>query len=296
MQIAFLGIGAMGDGMARNLLKAGHKVTAFNRTKNRADALQTDGALVASSAAEACQNAEIVISMLADDDATQEVFLAEPNFLRSLQPGAVHCSMATISVELAERLIRAHDKAKRGYVSAPVFGRPPAAAAAQLFIIAAGKSGAISRCKPLFDAIGQQTFVVGKNPVVANIVKISGNFMLAALIETLGEAFALTRKYDVDPEQFLEIITNTIFPAPAYKNYGGMIARDNYEPPGFKLRLGLKDVGLALSAAQAKTVPMPIASLCRDHYLTAMARGYQEMDWAALGRICAENAGIQTKS
>jgi 3-hydroxyisobutyrate dehydrogenase-like beta-hydroxyacid dehydrogenase len=291
MHIGFIGIGAMGQGMARNLLKAGHGVTVFNRTRGRAEALQDEGAIVVDTAAEAARN-DVVISMLADDRAVEDLVFGSDDFLSGIPAGGVHVSMATISAALGDRLARAHADAGRGYVSAPVFGRPDAAAAAKLFIVAAGPSDAVARCGPAFDAMGQRAFVVGEDATAANIVKISGNFMLASLIETLGEAFALTRKYGIEPEQYLDILTNTIFPAPVYKNYGGIIAREAYEPAGFKLSLGLKDIGLALAAAEPVAVPMPIASLVRDRFLTALARGYQDMDWAALGRVCADDAAL----
>lgn len=295
MNVGFIGVGAMGQGMVRNLLQAGHAVTIYNRTRGRAEALAANGAVVVATAADVCRASEIVISMLADDRAVEALVFGEDEFLQALAPNAVHVSMATISVALGERLTQAHASAGSVYVSAPVFGRPPAAASAQLFVIAGGPAAALARCQPLFDAMGQRTFVVGERPAAANIVKISGNFMLASLIETLGEAFALTRKHGIDPEQFLEVLTNSIFPAPVYKNYGGMIARDTYEPAGFKLALGLKDIRLALAAADGVTMPMPAASVIRDQYLTAMTRGYQDLDWAALGRVCADDAGLASK-
>lgn len=292
MRIAFLGIGAMGAGMARNLLKAGHEVTAYNRTRSRAEALGADGAAVAATPAEAVAGAPLVISILADDRALEERVFGAAGALAALEPGAVHANMATISVAMGRRLAEAHAAAERGYVGAPVFGRPPVAAAGQLFIVASGAPAHLDACAPAFRAMGRETYVVGTDPVAAHTVKIGGNFMLASLIETLGEAFALARSYGIDPEQFLEVLTSSLFPAPVYQTYGGMVARDQYEPAGFKLHLGLKDVGLALAAAEAKTVPMPIASLLRDRYLTALARGYRDLDWAALGRVCAEDAGL----
>jgi len=296
MRIAFLGIGAMGDGMARNLLQAGHELVAYNRTRSRAEALVESGAQVADTPPDALKGAEVVISILADDRALEEIVFASDAFLGALEPDAVHANMATISVAMGKRLAEAHAAARRGYVGAPVFGRPPAAAAGQLFIVASGAQGDLEACAPAFAAMGRATRVVGNDPVAAHTVKIGGNFMLASLIETLGEAFALTRSHGIDPEQFLDVLTSSLFPGPVYQTYGGMVARDQYEPAGFKLYLGLKDVGLALGAAEAKTVPMPIASLLRDRYLTALARGYRDLDWAALGRVCAEDAGLPTKS
>ncbi len=292
-QFGFVGVGAMGEGMVRNLLSAGHAVRVYNRTRSRAEALVDDGAVAVETPADACRGAEAVLSILADDAATEAVTFGDRGVLAGLETGAVHACMATISVDMGRQLADAHGKAGQGYVSAPVFGRPPAAAAGQLFVVAAGSPTAIAACEPAFAAVGQRHFVVGEDPVAANIVKIGGNFMLAALCESLGEAFALTRTYGIDPEAFLEILTSTIFPAPVYKTYGGMVARDTYEPAGFKLPLGLKDVKLALSAAEANTVPMPLGSLVRDQFLTALARGYHEFDWAGLGRVCAEDAGLK---
>jgi len=293
MQVGFVGTGAMGVGMVRNLLKAGHSVTVWNRTPERAAALAADGAQVAASAA-ACAAADVVISMLADDAATAEVTLAE-DFLAALRADTVHAGMATVGVGLAERLAAAYAARGRAYVSAPVFGRPPAAAAAQLFIVAAGAAADLARCQPLFDAMGQRTFVVGTRPADANVVKVSGNFMLASMIEAFGEACALVRKQGIEPERFLEVMTSTLFPAPVYKTYGGLIASDQYLPAGFTLRLGLKDVRLAQAAADGCMVPMPLAGLLHDRFMTAIARGYGEFDWAGLGRLCADDAGLPAR-
>lgn len=294
MQVGFVGIGAMGLGMVRNLLKAGHAVTVWNRTPDRAAVLVAEGATLAATPA-ACAAAEVVISMLADDASTEAIVLA-PTFLAALRPDTVHVAMATISVALADRLTAAYAAQGHAYLSAPVFGRPPAAAAAQLFIVAAGAPAALARCTPLFAAMGQRTFVVGERPAAANVVKVSGNFMLASMIEAMGEAFALVRKQGLDPDQFLEVLTNTIFPAPVYKIYGGLIASDQYEPPGFTLRLGLKDVRLAQAAADAAMVPMPLAGLLHDQYMTAIARGYGDFDWAGIARLSAEAAGLPPRA
>jgi 3-hydroxyisobutyrate dehydrogenase-like beta-hydroxyacid dehydrogenase len=291
MNIGFIGVGRMASGMVRNLLQAGHRVAVYNRTRSKAEALADDGAVVAESVGEACAN-ELVISMLADDRALEDVVFGPESFIEALPSDGVHVSMATISEAMGQRLTDAHTAAGRGYVSAPVFGRPDAAAAAKLFIVAAGATGAIARCEPAFEAMGQRTFVVGDQPAAANVVKITGNFMLASVIETLGEAFALSRKYGIDPEQLLDLLTSTLFSAPVYKSYGAMIAKGSYEPAGFKLDLGLKDIDLALAAAGAMSVPMPIANVVRDQLLSGIDRGYRNMDWAALGRVCADDAGL----
>jgi 3-hydroxyisobutyrate dehydrogenase-like beta-hydroxyacid dehydrogenase len=294
MKVGFIGLGNMGQAMARNLCKVGHGVTVYNRTRSRAEELKSDGAMVVDTPTDACRG-DVVITMLADDRAVEEVALGDGRFISALTPETIHISMSTISVGLSEHLTEAHSKAGRTYIAAPVFGRPDAAAAAKLFIVAAGPPKAIKKCIPVFDALGQRTFVVGKNPHAANVVKLTGNFLVAAVIEGLGEAFALIRKYGIDQERYLEVLTNTLFSAPVYRTYGGIIAQEAYEPPGFKLPLGLKDVRLALLASGETETPMPAASLIHDHLLSAMARGYSELDWAALALVCAENAGLERR-
>jgi len=291
MNIGFIGLGSMGAGMAENLLKAGHTVTVYNRTRSRAEALAAKGAQLAPTPAEACRG-DAVLTMVADDAALEAVTMGAKGILASLKPGAVHVSMSTISVALSARLEEAHTRAGSIYIAAPVFGRPEAAAAAKLFVVAAGPAAAIQRCQPLFDAMGQKTYVIGEGASAANVVKLSGNFMLAAAVESLGEALALVRKHGLDPAQFLELITGSIFTAPAYKTYGSIIVREAYQPAGFKMPLALKDVRLMLAAGEAAGVPLPLASLVRDHAIAAIARGYGEWDWSALGKIAAENAGL----
>lgn len=292
MRVGFIGIGRMGYPMARNLIKAGHQVIAYNRTRSRAEALKDDGASIADTPADACKG-DVVITMLADDSAVEQIVFGDKGLFSALTPATVHLSMGTISIALSERLKEAHLKAGCPYVAATVFGRPDAAADAKLFIIAAGPERYVSKCQPLFEVMGQKTFIVGQNQPSANVVKLSGNFLIASVIESLGEAFALIRKYGVDSEQFLEILIGTLFSAPIYKTYGGIIAQEKYEPAGFKLHLGLKDIRLALAAAEGLAVPMPTASLIRDNFLTAIANGHSELDWAALALICAENAGLK---
>jgi 3-hydroxyisobutyrate dehydrogenase-like beta-hydroxyacid dehydrogenase len=291
MKIGFIGLGNMGQAMARNLIKAGHDVLAYNRTRSKAEELASEGARIVSSPREAC-GGDLLITMLADDAAVEAVVFADGGVLSALGRESIHVSMSTISVALSDRLAEAHGKAGQTYVTAPVFGRPDAAAAAKLFVIAAGAEQAIARCQPLFDAMGQRTFVVGAKPSSANVVKLSGNFLIASMLESLGEAFALVRKSGVDPHRYLEILTNTLFSVPVYKTYGTLIADEQYEPAGFKMSLGLKDVRLALAAADAQTVPMPIASLVRDQFLAGVARGHGDMDWAGLAQLCARNAGL----
>lgn len=291
MNIGFIGLGQMGLPMARNLLKAGHSVTVYNRTRSRAEELRPDGARIAETTAEAC-NAEVVVSMLADDLAIEAVIFAE-NLPAQLPANGVHVCMSTISVAMARKLADAHGQAGKGYLSAPVFGRPEAAAAAKLFVVASGLTKLIERCRPVFDAIGQRTFVFGEDPAAANVVKLAGNFMIGAVMETLGEAFALLRKSGVDPSQFLEFATNSLFSALVYKTYGEIIAKEKFQPAGFKVPLGLKDARLVLAAADGVAAPMPIANIVRDHLMSSLARGRKDWDWSSLAYVVAENAGLQ---
>jgi len=290
MNVGFIGLGNMGQPMARNLLKAGHHLLVYNRTRSRAEELLAEGARLAESARDACRG-DVVITMLADDRAVEEV-VTGADLVSNLAPNTVHVSMSTLSVALSRRLAEMHAQAGRAYVSAPVFGRPEAAAAAKLFIMAAGPAAAIDQCRPLFEALGQTTFVVGPDAPAANVVKLAGNFLIASLLESLGEAVALVRKSGVDPKRFLEIMTDSLFAAPVYKTYGSIIVQQRYQPAGFKVPLGLKDVRLILAAAEAAAVPMPIASLVRDRLLTAIAQGHPDLDWSVVARIAAENAGL----
>jgi 3-hydroxyisobutyrate dehydrogenase-like beta-hydroxyacid dehydrogenase len=290
MKVGFLGLGDMGSAMADNLRRAGHELSVYNRTRARAEALS--GVRVAASAQEAAEGVEVLISMLADDVAVEQVLFGESGAIHGLAPGSVHAGMSTVSHALARRLAAEHAARGQRYVGAPVFGRPEAARAAKLWIVAAGPSDAMERCRPLFEAMGQGIETLGEDPVHAAVVKIAGNLLLAAAIEALGEAYALVRKHGVAPARFLEIVNGRLLRSPVYENYGRIIAAERFEPPGFRLRHGLKDARLALAAGEDAAVPLPIASLVRDHYLTAMALGWADLDWAALARVSATAAGI----
>jgi 3-hydroxyisobutyrate dehydrogenase-like beta-hydroxyacid dehydrogenase len=229
--------------------------------------------------------------MLADDGAVENVVQGEEGVLASLPPGALHISSSTISVALAERLAAKHAAAGQRFIAAPVFGRPDVAARGELFVLAAGADEAIAAAKPLLDAIGKATFIVAEAPPAANLVKLSGNFLIASVIEALGEAMALVAKGGVDRERYLEILTSTLFGAPVYRTYGGLIARGQFEPAGFAAPLGQKDIRLTLAAAEALRVPMPLASLLRDRFLTLLAQGGDHLDWSAIGQLAARDAG-----
>jgi 3-hydroxyisobutyrate dehydrogenase-like beta-hydroxyacid dehydrogenase len=292
MDIGFIGTGNMGGGMIESLLRGGHHVTVFNRTPAKAQRLSPLGARTVRSIAEACQ-VPVVFTMLADDQALQEVTLGSHGILESLPEGAIHVSSSTVSVSLAQRLAQAHSAARRVFVSAPVFGRPDAAASGRLFVLFAGPTQALELLTPLLDAIGQRTFVLGEQPHVANLVKLSGNFLIAAVIEILGEAMALADKGGVDRHRYLEVLTATLFGAPVFKTYGALLADRRFTPAGFAAPLGQKDIRLTLQAAEALAVPMPVASVLRDRFLTLAAHKREHLDWAALGYLAAVDAGAE---
>jgi 3-hydroxyisobutyrate dehydrogenase-like beta-hydroxyacid dehydrogenase len=291
MDAALIGLGQMGTGIAKSLLRAGHRLKLYNRTATRAKALAGDGAVPVSSVAEACQES-IVMTMLANDAAVEAVTFGEGGIAASLKAEAVHVSLSTISVALSERLTAEHARLGQEYVAAPVFGRPDAAEAARLAVVTAGRPEAVRRCKPLLEAIGPKVLAAGERPAIANVIKLIGNFLLGSVIESLSEAFAFGRKSGVDEELLFEFLTTALFPAPVYRNYGEAILRKRFEPASFAALLGLKDIQLVLAAAEARSVPMPLASVLRDRLLTAIARGSAESDWSVLGRIAAEDAGL----
>jgi 3-hydroxyisobutyrate dehydrogenase-like beta-hydroxyacid dehydrogenase len=290
MKTGFIGMGRMGSAMAENLVKAGHDVTVFNRNPDKSRPLLELGAHQATSIAGACDG-EAVITMLADDAAVANIVLADDGIVGKLRRGAIHISMSTISVALSKDLAQAHARAGQRFVAAPVFGRPEAAAAAKLFIVAAGDPAAVETCQPLFGAMGQKTLSIGTEPSAANLVKLSGNFLLAAAIEALGEAVALVGKAGVDRQAFVDLLTSTIFPAPTYKTYGDLIAADKFEPARFAAPLGFKDIRLTLAAAESLRVPMPVGSLLRDRFLRLLAQqGGDDLDWAAIGGLASQDA------
>jgi 3-hydroxyisobutyrate dehydrogenase-like beta-hydroxyacid dehydrogenase len=292
MKVGFIGLGNMGSGMAASLLKAGHGITVYNRTPEKAKPLVEKGARKAASVADACKG-DGVITMLADDSAVENVSFGDAGIINNLAEGAIHVSSSTISVGLADKLTGEHAKRGQRFVSAPVFGRPEAAAAAKLFVVAAGAADAVDACMALFEAMGQKTFRFGDKPSSANLVKISGNFMIASTLETLSEAMALVAKGGLDQHQYLDFLTSTLFAAPIYKTYGTLIADKKFKPAGFAAPLGLKDTRLALAAGESLRVPLPLANLVRDRFLTLLARGDETLDWSAISMLAAEDAGLE---
>ena len=290
MRTGFIGLGRMGSGMAASLLRAGHEVTVFNRTRDKADALAAEGAKVAASIAEACRG-DAVFTMLANDEAVESVVFGEGGILASLPSDTIHISSSTISVALSDRLASAHGAAGQRYVAATVLGRPDVAAKGELFVVAAGAADALGEITPLLDAIGRRTDLFGEIPSRANLVKLAVNVMNAAVMETLGEAIALVGKAGVDRRQFFEFLTSTLFDAPAYKIYGGLAVEDGLAPVGFAAPLGFKDMRLALAAGEELRVPFPLVSLLHDRFVDLMAHGGEHMDWSAIGKLPLRDAG-----
>lgn len=281
----------MGSRMARNLAASGHSVAVWNRSGDKAEALRAEVERIAHSPADACFEAEVVFTMLADDAATEVVVLGPDGIADGLAKSSIHISCSTISTALARRLAAEHTQRGQVYVSATVFGLPPAAADRKLLIMAAGPTDQIERCLSLFDAIGRRTFVIGREPWHANLVKLCGNFTILGMVETLGEACAMLRKSGVAPAQYLDVM-NELFASPLIKNYGGRIVNDQFEPAAFPLNLGLKDARLILKAADEALTPMPLAAMIHAHMLAAFILGQGEMDWSSLARVAAHNAGL----
>ncbi len=292
--IGFIGLGRMGTAMAANLAAAGRPVIAYVRRPDQIGQLAAIG-LRPTTDIRDLLFCEVVISMLPDDDAVHEIVFGQGGnglgLAEGLMPGAIHLSMSTISTAAAALLGAEHARLGQGYVAAPVFGNPDAAKARQLFMIAAGVPVNVERCQPIFDSIGQSTFVVGTDPQEANLIKLLGNMLSATALEMLGEAVAVLRKRGLDPQPFVDIMTSTMFGGRAHKIYGDKIARQIYAP-GFLLPLVLKDVRLALAEAERVGAPMPSVNVVRDRLITGIARGYGELDWTALGLIAAEEAGL----
>lgn len=291
MDVGFIGLGRMGKAMAANLLRAGHTLHVWNRSRSAARELEPLGAQVAARPAEAAARAEVLMLMLADDAATRAV-LIEHGALEHLASGAVCVNLATVSVAAAQELSRLARERGVAYVAAPVFGRPEVAASAKLNIVVAGDAAAVARVQPVLAVLGERIWPVGSEPERANVVKLAGNFMIASALESMGEAAALARGYGVTAQQLLELLTATLFAAPVYQGYGRLIAEQRYTPAGFALTLGLKDVRLALQAGEAAHVPLPFASVLRDRFLEAIAAGQSDHDWSSIAELAARHAAV----
>ena len=294
MDVGFIGLGAMGRAMATNLIAAGHRVRVWNRSPGPTDALLAKGAIAAATPQDAFAG-DAVISMLADDAAARSVIL-DAGALNAARSGLVHANMATISVSCAQALADAHRERGIAYVAAPVFGRPDAAAAATLHIVAAGPSAAIDRVQPLFDAIGQKTWRLGEDAPRANVMKIAGNFLIASAIEAMSESAALAQAHGLAPRDLFEMLTSTLFASPIYKNSSALIVDQRFDPAGFALRLGLKDTRLALAAGEDAHVALPFGNVLHDNFLEAIAHGDADRDWTAVARVALRRAGLEPSS
>ena len=293
MKIAFIGLGAMGTAIATNLVESGHDVHVFNRSAARCEPLREAGAKVAATAAQASRSADVVFSMVADDAALESVTFGEAGIAAGLRPGAVHVSMSTIGVSTSQAFTARHRNAGWGFVAAPVFGRPDAAAARKLFIMAAGAAEDMSVAVPLLEQLGQSVSIVGADPPHASLVKLIGNFMLSVIIETLGEACAVAGMAGIDPAHLVDLLTSANFNAPPYRIYGALIAARRFRPAAFSLPLGQKDNRLMLAAAEALGVPLPLASLVHDRFLAVRSQGIgAEHDWSALALCALAEAGM----
>ncbi|BFU94380.1 MAG: 3-hydroxyisobutyrate dehydrogenase [Nitrospira sp.] len=293
--IGFIGLGNMGRAMAGNLLKAGYRLHLYNRTPEKAASLLAQGAALMSRPNDTAEPGGIVLTMLADDRAVENIVYGERGILERLGPGGVHLSMSTISPATARRLAEDHGKYRTAYVAAPVFGRPEAAAARKLWVCLSGPQAAKDRVQPILRALGQGVFDFGQEPEAANVVKLAGNFLLASAIEALGEALTFAEKNGIDRGKLASMLAQTLFACPAYQTYGETIAQERYQPAGFTLSLGLKDINLVLQTAADSTVPMPLASLLRDRFLALVAQGRGHLDWAAMALGAAHDAGLPRK-
>lgn len=291
-QISFIGLGKMGEPIARNLLKAGYDLRVYNRSTEKAEALVAEGAQRAEVPFEAVEPGGVVFTMLSNDVAVKEVVAGEHGFLHRLGHEGVHVSLSTISPETSRELARLHAEYGSQYVASPVFGRPDAAAARKLWLCVSGPEEAKARVRPFLEAIGQGSFDYGEDPGAANVVKLCGNFMIASAQEAMAEALTLAEKNGLQREQVMDMFAQTLFACGIYQNYGKMIAQQRYEPVGFQMELALKDLNLALDTADQVRVPMPLASLMHDRLLTGVAKGRGGMDWTALAKGVAEDAGL----
>jgi 3-hydroxyisobutyrate dehydrogenase-like beta-hydroxyacid dehydrogenase len=291
MEVGLIGLGQMGAGIAHNLLRAGHQLTIFNRTRRKTEQFVAEGATIAERPADAC-NVDVVITSLAGDAVVEELVLGPGGLAAAMPAASTHVSMSSIGIALSRRLAAVHERQVQRYVAAPVFGRPDAAVAGELLILAGGRGDVIARCQPLFDVIGRRTVVVSDDPVAANLLQLSGNALIAAVIQSLGEAIALAHKGGISPERFMEVMSRTLFTKRLHTKYGALIAGERYQPAGLTAELGLKDICLVLDAADALDVPIPLMRLLHDQLNILCVQGSGELDWSASARLAARDAGL----
>lgn len=291
--IGFIGLGNMGEPIAENLRRAGYDMRVYNRTRAKAAHLVEKGAVPATKPADVAQPGGVVFTMLADDRALEEVCLADPSFVEVLGKGGIHVSLSTISPAAARRLAEHHQKYGVTYVASPVFGRPEAAAAAKLWVCVSGPALAKKAVDPMLKAIGQGVLDFGDDPGTANVVKLCGNFMVASTVATLAEMLVLAEKNGVSRKAMAEMIGKF---SPLHQGYASIMAEGRFEPPGFRLALGMKDINLILETARASVTPLPLASVLHDRWLASIAKGRESLDWSAVILDVAEEAGIKPKA
>ncbi|MGA8322689.1 MAG: NAD(P)-dependent oxidoreductase [Xanthobacteraceae bacterium] len=293
MKVGFIGLGRMGSAMARRLIEAGHEVGAYNRTAERLKSVIELGAKPLDSIKTAANYGEAVFTMLADDAAVTEVVTRSGGLMASLPKGGIHICAGTHSVACIQTLKKMHADAGQILIATPMLGRPEVVASAQAGMVLGGDKPSVDRCRPLFAAIARRTFEAGADPVAAAAIKIANNFVLGCAIEAMGEGFALTRKYDVVPDVFCDVMTDGLFACSAYKIYGKLIAEERYLPAGQRAILGLKDANLALEAGCAVGVPLPSGNVWRDRLVGAVAHGEAEHDWAVMAKDQARASGLK---
>ncbi len=290
--IGFVGLGNMGEPMASNLLKAGYALRLYNRTPSKATSLVNQGATLVSHLRDVAEPGGIVITMVSDDRGREDVVAGDKGLLERLGSDGVHLSMSTVSPATSRKLAEQHQRYRVAYLAAPVFGRPEAAAARKLWICLSGPRAAKDRVQPMLSALGQAVFDFGEDPGAANVVKLAGNFLIASAIEAMAEAMTLAEKNGIDRAMLIDMLAQTMFACPIYQNYGKAIVQEDYKPARFRLSLGLKDIDLVLQTAASSKTPMPLASMLRDRFISAMAKGREELDWAAFALGASEDAGL----
>jgi len=289
--IAFIGLGAMGAGMAGNLMVAGHTVRVYNRSAEKTTPLVGQGAIAFDSPRAAAEGADFVITMLSNDAVLEEITLAGNGVLIGLQAGGIHLSMSTVSPDTSRRLAELHAEKGVHFIAAPVFGRPEMAASKKLWICTSGNNAAIETAKPVLEAMSQGLFNFGEDAGAANIVKLSGNFMIASCVEVMAEVATLAEKNALAPEAVLNMLTSTIFACPMYQRYADLILKQDYEA-GFKLSLGFKDMNLIQGVALKSETPMPFLGVVQQRFLSALADGRAEQDWSAIALNSRRDAGL----
>jgi len=293
MNVGFIGLGRMGQGMAGRLLGAGHDLLILDQVPENMQALQAEGAVIAASIAEVSHGRDVVISMLPHDGALESVVNGPGGLVETMPDNTAHMAMGTHSVDKINSINQSHAAAGQVFIAAPVLGRPDLAAEGQLSIVPAGPAHVVDKMQPLYDAMSKQTFRAGEQPQASTAVKIANNFMLGSAIENMGEAFSLVRKLGVEPEMFFDVMMKGLFGAPAFKIYGPMIVEQKWDSHGATAVIGLKDADLVVDAARSAEMSVPSVHIWREHLLKAIERGEGDLDWAVMAREQARESGLE---